>query len=60
MVVMAGSFNPPHNGHLASRAILEYLSKRYGQEVIVVIGVNLTKKYLVSPVHVLDSKKILS
>ena len=60
-VVLAGSFNPPHNGHLA---MLEYLSKRYGQ-VIVVIGVNPAKKYLVSPVqrvellrHMLDSKKI--
>lgn len=44
-VVLAGSFNPPHNGHLA---MLEYLSQRYGK-VLVVVGVNPNKKYLVQP-----------
>lgn len=46
-VVLAGSFNPPHLGHLA---MLEYLSKRYGQ-VIVVIGVNPNKTYQVTPMQ---------
>lgn len=45
VVVMAGSYNPPHRGHLAMFA---YLSERYG-EVIVVIGVNPNKTYKVSP-----------
>ncbi|CAB9501686.1 Phosphopantetheine adenylyltransferase [Seminavis robusta] len=44
-VVLAGSFNPPHFGHLA---MLEYLSKRYKQ-VIVVIGINPNKIYAVTP-----------
>jgi len=45
VVVLAGSFNPPHNGHLA---MLQYLSKRYGH-VIAIVGMNPQKKYLVSP-----------
>mmetsp|Transcript_24781 Transcript_24781/g.44824 ORF Transcript_24781/g.44824 Transcript_24781/m.44824 type:complete len:242 (-) Transcript_24781:63-788(-) len=45
VVILAGSYNPPHNGHLA---MLEYLSQRYGQ-VIAVVGMNPNKKYLVSP-----------
>ena len=44
-IVFAGSFNPPHNGHLA---MIEYLANRY-KEVILVIGMNPTKKYKVSP-----------
>lgn len=44
-VVVAGSYNPPHHGHLA---VLAYLSQRYGR-VIVAIGVNPNKKYLVTP-----------
>jgi len=44
-VVLAGSYNPPHKGHLA---MLSYLSERYGQ-VIAVIGMNPLKKYAVSP-----------
>ena len=44
-VVLAGSYNPPHRGHLA---MLLYLSKRYGH-VLAVIGVNPQKHYAVSP-----------
>jgi len=44
-VVQAGSFNPPHRGHME---ILKYLSQRY-QHVYVVIGFNPNKTYPVSP-----------
>lgn len=44
-VVMAGSFNPPHRGHLS---MLQCLSERYGR-VIVAIGFNPDKQYVVSP-----------
>jgi cytidyltransferase-like protein len=44
-VVVAGSYNPPHLGHLH---MLLYLSKRY-RNVIAVIGCNPNKKYQVSP-----------
>ena len=44
-VVLAGSYNPPHYGHLA---MLSYLSKKY-KKVIAVIGVNPNKKYEVTP-----------
>mmetsp|Transcript_15442 Transcript_15442/g.19593 ORF Transcript_15442/g.19593 Transcript_15442/m.19593 type:complete len:259 (+) Transcript_15442:103-879(+) len=44
-VVFAGSFNPPHNGHLV---MIQYLAMRY-KEVIVVIGMNPNKTYLVQP-----------
>ncbi len=44
-VVFAGSFNPPHNGHLV---MIQYLAMRY-REVIVVIGINPNKKYPVQP-----------
>lgn len=44
-IIFAGSFNPPHHGHLA---MLRYLAQRY-DEVIAVVGVNPSKKYLVAP-----------
>ena len=44
-VIFAGSFNPPHSGHLV---MLRYLADRYGR-VICCIGVNPNKKYQVSP-----------
>jgi cytidyltransferase-like protein len=44
-VVVAGSYNPPHLGHVQ---MLLYLSKRY-RNVIAVIGCNPNKKYQVSP-----------
>jgi len=44
-VILAGSYNPPHNGHLA---MLSYLSQRYGK-VLAVIGTNPNKTYDVSP-----------
>jgi len=44
-VIFAGSFNPPHMGHLG---MLVYLARRYG-EVIVVVGMNPNKVYDVSP-----------
>mmetsp|Transcript_26491 Transcript_26491/g.76454 ORF Transcript_26491/g.76454 Transcript_26491/m.76454 type:complete len:297 (+) Transcript_26491:91-981(+) len=44
-VVLAGSYNPPHRGHVA---MLSYLSQRYG-EVIAVVGMNPAKKYAVTP-----------
>jgi cytidyltransferase-like protein len=58
LVVLAGSFNPPHLGHLA---IIRYLSQRYGK-VLVVIGFNPHKHYDVTPqqrqsllVHMIES-----
>lgn len=45
VVILAGSYNPPHLGHLA---MLEYLSKRY-KRVVAVIGFNPNKKYSVTP-----------
>lgn len=53
VVILAGSFNPPHNGHIA---MLHYLSDKYDQ-VIAVIGVNPNKQY---DVHPNDREKILS
>jgi cytidyltransferase-like protein len=44
-VVLAGSFNPPHYGHLA---MLQYLSQQYDQ-VIAIVGMNPNKKYAVTP-----------
>lgn len=44
-VVQAGSFNPPHRGHME---VLKYLSQRF-QHVFVVIGFNPNKAYPVSP-----------
>mmetsp|Transcript_876 Transcript_876/g.1974 ORF Transcript_876/g.1974 Transcript_876/m.1974 type:complete len:481 (-) Transcript_876:29-1471(-) len=44
-VVLAGSYNPPHLGHLE---MLRYLSKVH-KRVVAVIGVNPKKKYDVSP-----------
>jgi len=46
-VVQAGSFNPPHRGHMQ---VLEYLSQRF-RRVYVVIGFNPNKTYLVSPME---------
>eukprot|EP00434_Breviolum_minutum_P025657 symbB.v1.2.022672.t1/scaffold1992.1/size93445/3 len=45
LVVIAGSYNPPHHGHLE---MVRYLSSRY-ERVHAVIGVNPQKKYVVSP-----------
>eukprot|EP00804_Cyclotella_cryptica_P029411 CCRYP_013363-RA/>CCRYP_013363-RA protein AED:0.12 eAED:0.12 QI:194/1/1/1/0.5/0.66/3/376/239 len=45
LVVFAGSFNPPHWGHLV---MIRYLAERYGS-VICCIGVNPTKRYDVTP-----------
>eukprot|EP00933_Yihiella_yeosuensis_P046839 TRINITY_DN42466_c0_g1_i1.p1 TRINITY_DN42466_c0_g1~~TRINITY_DN42466_c0_g1_i1.p1 ORF type:complete len:488 (-),score=86.66 TRINITY_DN42466_c0_g1_i1:97-1560(-) len=45
IAVTAGSYNPPHWGHLE---VIRYLSKTHDQ-VHVVIGMNPTKKYAVSP-----------
>jgi len=47
IVILAGSYNPPHLGHLA---MLQYLSQRY-ERVIAVVGFNPNKKYLVTPVQ---------
>jgi len=44
-VVIAGSFNPPHYGHLE---LIKYLAKRY-RKVYVVVGMNPAKHYPVSP-----------
>ena len=44
-VVLAGSFNPPHLGHLV---MIRYLANRYGR-VICCIGVNPNKQYDVTP-----------
>ncbi|GAX11373.1 hypothetical protein FisN_22Lh043 [Fistulifera solaris] len=44
-VALAGSYNPPHRGHLA---MLLYLSKRY-THVLAILGVNPVKQYQVSP-----------
>mmetsp|Transcript_4995 Transcript_4995/g.6883 ORF Transcript_4995/g.6883 Transcript_4995/m.6883 type:complete len:226 (-) Transcript_4995:280-957(-) len=52
-VILAGSYNPPHHGHLA---MLAYLAERYG-EVIAVIGVNANKKYDVTPAQRADLVK---
>lgn len=49
VVVLAGSFNPPHHGHLD---LIRYLSERYRNgRVIVVLGVNPDKTYDVTPVE---------
>ena len=44
-VVLAGSYNPPHRGHLA---MISHLAQRYGK-VLVVVGMNPDKKYAVTP-----------
>ena len=44
-VVLAGSFNPPHYGHLV---MIRYLADRYGR-VICCIGVNPNKQYDATP-----------
>jgi pantetheine-phosphate adenylyltransferase len=44
-VVFAGSFHPPHLGHVA---MLQYLQQQY-ERVILVIGNNAKKSYSVSP-----------
>ena len=44
-VVIAGSYNPPHRGHLA---MIAHLAERYGK-VLVVVGMNPNKKYAVTP-----------
>ena len=43
--LLAGSFNPPHKGHVA---MLAHLSKRYAK-VFAVVGFNPAKKYAVTP-----------
>jgi pantetheine-phosphate adenylyltransferase len=45
LAVYAGSFNPPHKGHLS---ILKYLSTRF-DKVVVAIGMNPDKTYDVTP-----------
>ena len=45
IVVIAGSYNPPHQGHLV---MIEYLASRY-KKVLVVVGMNPNKRYAVSP-----------
>ncbi|CAE7642679.1 coaD [Symbiodinium sp. CCMP2592] len=45
LTVTAGSYNPPHNGHLE---VVRYLAARY-ERVHMVIGVNPSKTYAVSP-----------
>ena len=57
-VVLAGSFNPPHHGHLVMmdylteryvfQAIPPSYARRYGK-LIVVVGKNPKKKYKVTP-----------
>ena len=44
-VLLAGSFNPPHRGHLA---LLAQLSRRY-DKVYAVVGFNPSKTYAVGP-----------
>ena len=44
-VAIAGSYNPPHRGHLA---MIAHLSERYGR-VLVVLGCNPHKRYAVTP-----------
>ena len=44
-VVIAGSYNPPHRGHLA---MISHLAQRY-DKVLVVVGMNPNKKYAVTP-----------
>jgi len=44
-VVLAGSYNPPHYGHLE---MITYLARRY-KKVHVVIGMNPNKDYRVTP-----------
>mmetsp|Transcript_1346 Transcript_1346/g.4698 ORF Transcript_1346/g.4698 Transcript_1346/m.4698 type:complete len:196 (+) Transcript_1346:703-1290(+) len=44
---IAGSFNPPHNGHLG---LVRHLSLRHSA-VVVVIGHNAAKAYAVSPLE---------
>ena len=44
-VLLAGSYNPPHLGHLE---MLKYLSSRYGR-VVAVVGFNPSKKYDITP-----------
>jgi pantetheine-phosphate adenylyltransferase len=45
VVILAGSFNPPHLGHYA---MIKYLAHRHAK-VICVVGCNPRKKYDVSP-----------
>ena len=45
VALFAGSLNPPHRGHLA---IIEHLASKH-ETLYVVIGVNRSKSYLVSP-----------
>lgn len=44
-VIFAGSYNPPHKGHVA---MLTHLSRRY-EKVFAVIGFNASKTYTVTP-----------
>lgn len=55
IVVLAGSYNPPHYGHLE---MLKFLAKRYGT-VIAVIGVNPNKTYVVTPQERADMIKAM-
>ncbi len=53
MVSLAGSYNPPHLGHLA---MLRYLSERH-DTVYAIIGFNPRKKYAVTPQARIDMVK---
>mmetsp|Transcript_21909 Transcript_21909/g.61016 ORF Transcript_21909/g.61016 Transcript_21909/m.61016 type:complete len:117 (-) Transcript_21909:423-773(-) len=52
-VTLAGSYNPPHLGHIA---MLQHLAKRH-ERVVAIVGFNPNKKYAVSPTQRVDLLK---